>query len=215
MSTKPQDQATQTAASTGAQGADATLDKNAATNQAFTDQTRTSLFGAYNPSTNSYSGGTESPFLSPSSLNTTGLTGSYANLYNNQSNTTAQGAKNAVATSTQDMANRGMGKSPAGFGADQQRQAYQTQAGQNSTNYASDFGQQHAEAVDQYQKANGMLNSNASQTAGLAVQGNTAAAGNYTGLYGTASQQVPTAFGSVLGAASGLASAGAQAYAGR
>jgi hypothetical protein len=215
IASKPQDAATQTAASSGAQQNDATLDANAAQNQAFSNQTRTSLFGTYNPQTNSYSGGTESPFLSPSSLNTTSLTGPYSNLYNSQANTTAQGARNAVATSTQDMANRGMGKSPAGFGANQEREAYQNQANQNSTNYATDFGQQHQEAVNQYTNANNLLNSNASQTANLALQGNTAAAGNYSGLYGTASQQVPTALGTTLGTIGTLAGAGATAYAGK
>jgi hypothetical protein len=199
MGSKPQDQATATAASTGAQSNDATLDANAAANQAFSNTTRKTLFGTYNPTTNQYSGGSESPFLSPSSMDTTGLTGSYGNLYNSQANTTAQGAQRAVQTSQMQGNNQGQGKTPVGYQADQARQAYQNQANQNSTNYANDFGQQHAEAVDQYQKANNMLNSNASQTANLAVQGNTAAAGNYSNLYGTASQQTPTALGTTLG----------------
>ncbi len=215
MASKPQDQATQTAASAGAQQNDATLAANAAQNQAFSNQTRNSLFGSYNPSTNQYSGGSESQFINPSSMNTTGLTGSYANLYNNQANTTAQGANNAVSTSEQNMASRGMGASPAGFGADQQRQAYQTAAGQNGTNYASDFGAQHNEAVNQYQAANTMLNNNSQGAAGLSLQGNSSAAGNYSGLYNTASQQTPTALGTILGTAGTLAGAGASAYAGR
>ena len=198
LGTRAQDSTTQTAASTGAQQNDATLDADAAANQAFSDTTRKTLFGSYNPTTNQYSGGTESQFLSPSSLNTTSLTGPYANQYNTEANTTAQGANNAVATTTQDLANRGMGKSPAGFAANQEREAYQNQANTNASNYSNLFGQQHQEAVNQYTNANNLLNSNASQTANLAVQGNTAAAGNYSGLYGTASQQVPTALGTTL-----------------
>ena len=215
MSSKAQDQQTQTAASTGAQAQDTQLAANAAKNQQFADQSRSTLFGTYNPNTNQYSGGTESAFLNPSSLNTTSLTGPYANEYNTEANTTAQGAKNAVATSTQDMANRGMGKSPAGFGANQEREAFQTQAGQNASNYSGLFGAQHAEALDQYQKANSMLSNNSTGASSLSLQGNTNAAGNYNGLYGTASQQKQSAWGSVLGAAGGLAGAAAQAYAGR
>jgi len=215
MSSKAQDQKTQTAASTGAQSNDATLDANAAQNQQFANQSRSTLFGTYNPATNQYSGGTESAALNPSSMNTTGLTGSYANLYNTQANQQAQGAQQAVGTTEQNLASRGMGATPAGFAANQQREAYQTQANNNGQNYANDFGAQHAEAVTNYNNANNMLNSNASGTANLSLQGNTAAAGNYSNLYGTASQQTPTAVGSILGAAGGLAGAGATAYAGR
>ncbi len=49
MSTKAQDQQTQTAASTGAQAQDTQLAANAAKNQQFADQSRSTLFGTYNP----------------------------------------------------------------------------------------------------------------------------------------------------------------------
>lgn len=212
MSSKPQDQKTQAAASAGAQQQDQQLAQNAAQNQAFANQSRSTLFGTYNPETNQYSGGTESAYLNPSSLNTTSLTGPYANEYNTEANTTAQGAKNAVATTTQDLANRGMGKSPAGFAANQEREAFQAQAGQNANNYSNLFGQQHQEALNQYNNANSMLSNNSTGASSLSLQGNSAAAGNYGGLYGTASQQVPTALGSVLGGAAGLAGAGASIY---
>lgn len=212
MSSKPADATTQAAASTGAQTNDATLDANAAENQTFANNSRSSLFGTYNPSTNSYSGGTESQFLDPSSLNTTGLTGSYSNLYNSQANQTAQGAQQAVGTTIQNLQSRGMGAAPAGFAADQQRQAFQNQANQNSTNYATDFGNQHQEAVSQYNLANNLLSNNSTGAGTLSGSENGTAAGNYAGLYGTATTPTPTALGTVLGAAGTLAGAGASAY---
>lgn len=99
-----------------------------------------------------------------------------------------------------------MGKSPAGFSADQERQAYQTQAGQLGDLYSGAANQQHSDAMTMYQNANNMLNANATNTANLSVQGNTAAAGNYASLYGTASQQKQSALGTIIG---GLAGAGA------
>lgn len=212
MSSSPQDAATQKQASTGAQQQDATLDANAAKNQAFADQSRSSLFGTYNPATNTYTGGSESQFLDPSALNTTGLTGAYSNLYNSQANTTAKGAQDAVSSTLQNLNSRGMGKTPAGFAADQQRKAFQDQAAQNSTNYATDFGNQHQEAVNQYTNANQMLSNNSTGAGTMSLQGNTNAANNYSGLYGTASQQKQSPWGAVLGGAAGLAGAGASAY---
>lgn len=212
MGSKPQDAATQSAASTGAQQQDAQLAANAATNQTFANNSRSSLFGTYNPSTNQYSGGSESQFLDPNALNTTGLTGAYSNLYNTQANQTAQGAKQAVGTTMQNLASRGMGKSPAGFAADQERQAYQSAAGQNGLNYAQDFGNQHSEAVNQYNLANQLLSNNSTGAGTLSGSENGTAAGNYGSLYGTASQQTPTIAGSLLGAAGGLAGAGASIY---
>lgn len=215
MASKPQDAATQTAASTAAQQASATQAANAATAQTNSNNQQSTLFGTYNPATNSYSGGTESAALSPSSENTTGLTGSYANLYGTQANTTAQGAQNAVSTAEQNAASHGMGQTPAGYTADQQRQAFQAQAGQNATNYSTDFGAQHQEAVNAYNTANGLLAGTQAQNQSSATANNAGAAGTNTSLYGTASQQVPTAVGSILGAAGGLAGAAANAYAGR
>ncbi len=111
--------------------------------------------------------------------------------------------------------NKGQGTTPVGYQADEARKAYQDMAGQNASNYSGLFGQQHNEALNQYNNANSMLSNNSTGASSLSLQGNTNAAGNYNGLYGTASQQKQTALGSILGAAGGLASAGAQAYAGR
>jgi hypothetical protein len=214
LGSKAQDSTTQKASSAGAQSTDSTLDANAAQNQTFANNARTTLFGTYSPTTGKYSGGTQSQFLNPSSMNTTGLTGSYQNLYSTQANQQAQAAKDGVATSEQNQAAHGMGETPAGYSANQEREAYQTQAANNGANYAQDFGNQHAEAVTNYNNANDLLNSNATNTANLSEAGNTAAAGNYSNLYGTASTPVPTALGTVLGTVGTLAGAAGQAFQG-
>lgn len=205
MGSTAQDSATQAAASSGAQAQDQQLAANAAQNQQYANQTRQSLFGNYNASTGTYSGGTVSPYLTAPSAQS-GLSGTYLNQYNNASNNLANQTQNAVDTTMTNMAQRGMGKTPTGFDADQERQAYQTQAGQQGSLYSAAAGQQYSDALNNYWNATNMLNSNASQTANLSLQGNQAAAGNYASLYGTASQQVPTVGATVLGS---LAGAGA------
>jgi hypothetical protein len=195
MGTSAQDKTTQQQSSAGAQANDQQLAANAAKNQQFSDQTRTTLFGTYNPTTNQYEGGTESSALNPDSLNTKNLTGAYANEYNTIANKNAQGAQEAVGTTMQNLASRGLGKTPAGFAADQQRKAYQDQTSANADAYSGLFGQQHGEAVDRYNNANSMLSNNSQGAANLSVSGNQAAAGNYSGLYGTASQQKQNALG--------------------
>lgn len=188
MGSHAQDSSTQKQASAGATQQDQVLAANAQQNQNFANNTRQSLFGTYG--SGGYTGGTMSPYLDPKSMDGSGLKGSYLNNYNNASNDIAQGAKNAVGTTMQSMANRGMGKSPAGFAADQERKAYQDAAGARGSLYSGMSTAQHGEDVNNFWNATNMLNSNASQTANLSLQGNQAAAGNYSSLYGPASQQV-------------------------
>jgi len=203
MSSHAQDSSTQKQASSGSQAQDQQLAQNAAKNQQFADNTRSSLFGNYG--TGGYTGGSLSSYLNPSTMNDNGqLKGSYLAQYNAGANTNAQGAKNAVGTTMTNLAQRGMGKSPAGFAADQERKAYEDQANSNAGLYSGLATGQHNENVNNFWQANNMLNSNASQTANLSVQGNQAAAGNYASLYGTASQQTPSAWGTALGAAAGV-----------
>lgn len=215
MASKPQDQKTQTAASTGAEGAATTASTNASTAQTTANNQVSTLFGKYDPSTNQYTGGTESQYLNPSSMTTKGLTGSFANLYDTQANTNATGANNAVKTSQLNADSNGMGKTPSGYTADQVRQAYQTQAQNNATNYSTDFGNQNNQQVQLYNNANQMLANSANQNQNSATANNSTAAGTNTSLYGTASQQTPTALGTVLGTVGTLAGAGATAYAGK
>lgn len=215
MGSHASDSTTAKAASSGAQQQDQTLDKNAAQNQQFANQTRQSLFGNYDPTTGSYSGGTVSPFLSPSRLNQTGLSGTYKNQYNTASDTLSNETKNAVGTTLQAMNSRGMGRTPAGFAADQMRQAYQNAAGQRASLYTGAAQQQHADALNNYWNATNMLNSNASQTANLSLQGNQAAAGNYSSLYGTAQQQVPSGWAVAGQTLAGMGQAAGSIYGAR
>ena len=166
-----------------------------------------SLYGTYNPTTNSYSGGSVSPYLDPSKLNQNGLTGTYANQYNNAANQLASTTQNSVGTTMQNLASRGMGATPAGFAADQERQAYQTQAGQLGNLYAGAAQNQYSDAEQNYWNANNLLNGSANTNQAAATSNNASAAGTNTSLYGTASQQKANPWGTVLGAAGGLASA--------
>lgn len=201
------DSGTQKQASAGAQGSDATLTANANKNQLFTDQTRQAQFGTYNPATGGFSGGSVSGFLNPSNLQNGGLSGSYLQNYNNSSNTLANDTKNAVGTTEQNLASRGMGKSPAGFAADEERKAYQDAAATRGNLYTGLATGQHNEALNDYWNANNLLNSNATGAANLSVQGNQAAAGNYASLYGTASQQTPSGWAVAGQTLAGLGSA--------
>ena len=209
MGSHAQDSSTQKTASAGATQQDQQLAANAAQNQQFANQSRSALFGTYNPTTNSYSGGTESAALNPANLNQTGLSGSYASLYNNASNQAAQTAQNSVGTTLQSMNSHGMGATPAGFDADQQRQAYQQQAATQGNLYANAFGQQHSDAISAYNSANSLLNGNTSQAGSLSESGNSAAAGNYQGLYGQASTQVANPWATAAGSIAQLGTAGA------
>jgi hypothetical protein len=203
---------TQKQASAGATEQDRIMAANAAKNQQYADQTRQSLFGNYDSTTGRYAGGTVSQYLDPNSINQKGLSGSYLDTYNNNTNKLANHTKNALSTVTQDMANRGMGKTPAGFTADMERKAYQDQAGQQGDLYAAGRDTQRNDAETNYWNATNMLNANASQTSNLSLQGNQAAAQNYANLYGTSSQQVQSGWGSVLGAAAGVGSAAIGAW---
>lgn len=188
MGSHAADSKTAKAASTGAQTTDATLDANAAKNQQFADQTRASLFGTNTGG--KYTGGTLSQYLDPNSTNTTALQGTYLNAFNNANNQLTQDANNAVQSTNRNLASRGMGRTPAGFSADQMRKAYLDASTQRGNLYSQNLQAQHGEAKNDFWNATNMLNSNADQTANLSIQGNQAAASNYASLYGTGNQQV-------------------------
>ena len=207
MGSSPQDANTQKAASASAEAASATQQQNAAAAEQRANDQVTTLFGTYNPSTNQYTGGTQSQYLNPSSMDTKDLSGSYASLYKTQADQQAKAAQEGVATSLQNAASHGMGETPAGYTADQARQAYQTQAQNNSSNYANDFGAQHQEQVSLFNNANNMLATSANQNQNSATSNNADAAGTSTSLYGTASQQKQSPLGAVLGATATLGSA--------
>lgn len=215
MSSSPVDKSTMDSSSAAAQQASATQAKNAATAQTNANNMSQSLYGTYDPATNSYSGGSVSGFLDPSKLNQNGLTGTYLQQYNNAADRVANNTNNAVGSTFRNMASRGMGATPTGFGADQQRQAYQTEAGQLGTLYGGAAGQQLSDATNNYWQANNMLNNSANTNQSSATANLNGASGTNTSLYGNASQQVQSPWATALGAVGGLAGAGATAYAGR
>lgn len=219
MGSHAQDQSTQTAASAAAQQASATQERNAATAQTNANNMSTSLYGTYDPKTNSYTGGSVSGFLDPSKLNQNGLYGTYLQQYNNAANNVANTTSNAVGSTFRDMASRGMGATPAGFGADQERKAYQTEAGQLGTLYGGAAGQQLTDSTNNYWNANKMLNDSANTNQSSATANLNGAAGTNTSLYGTASQQVQSPWATALGAAAtlgaGVASGGTGSIGGK
>jgi len=178
----------------------ATQAKNAATAQTNANNMSTSLYGTYDPATNSYSGGSVSGFLDPSKLNQTGLSGTYLNQYNNAANQVANNTNNAVGSTFRNMASRGMGTTPTGFGADEQRKAYQTEAGQLGTLYGGAAGQQLSDATNNYWNANNLLNGAANTNQSSATANLNGASGTNTSLYGNASQQVQSPWATALGA---------------
>jgi hypothetical protein len=208
MSSSPVDSATQQASSAATLATQQTQNANAAAAETASQQQTKTLFGTYNPATNTYTGGTESANLNPSSIDTKGLSGSYASLYNTQADQQAAGAQKGVTTSLQNEASHGMGATPAGYAADQQRQAYQTQAANNSANYSNDFGNQNTQQVSLYNNANSMLANSANQNQNSATSNNSNANSADTSLYGTASQQVQNPLAAGIGAVATLGGAG-------
>lgn len=207
MGSSPVDKSTQQSSSAAATQLSATQAANAAAAQKTANQTATAQFGTIDPTTGKYSGGTESQFLDPNSLNQTGLTGTYQNQYNDQANTNANTAKNAVSTTLANLNSRGMGATPAGFAADQEQKAYANQAATNSAAYSSMSQKQLTDALTNYWNANNALSAYGTNQQNAALTGNSNANSTNTSLYGTASQQKPSALGTVLGAASGAAGA--------
>jgi hypothetical protein len=205
MGSHAQDPATQAAASTAAQANNAVLTANAQQNQTFSNNARTSLFGTYNPATGTYSGGSESAFLNPNSINQSTLNGTFLNQYNNESNALANNTQNAVGTTMQNLASRGLGKTPSGFAADQERQAYQTQATTQGNDYAAALQGQNAQAVGLYDKATSDLANSGTGAQSAALTGQGTVAGNNASLYGTASQQVQSPWATALSGVAGLA----------
>ncbi|MCU1247096.1 MAG: hypothetical protein JWQ49_125 [Edaphobacter sp.] len=205
MGSSAQDPATQAASSKAAQANNDVLTQNAAQNQTYANNTRSSLFGTYDPVTNSYSGGSESTFLNPDSMTTKDLSGTFLNQYNNETNALAKNTKDAVGTTMQNLASRGMGATPAGFAADQERKAYEDQATTQGNDYAAALAAQHAEAVTNFNNAttNFANSGTGAQSSALTAQGT--AAGTDTSLYSTASTQKASPWATALGAVAGAA----------
>lgn len=212
MGSSPVDKSTQQSSSAAATALSATQAANAAAAQQKANSTAQQQFGTYDAATGKYSGGTESQFLDPNSLNQNGLTGTYQNQYNNAANNNANTAANSVGTTIANLNSRGMGATPAGFDADLQRKAYADQAASNSANYSNLSQSQLTNALSNYWNANNALSAYGTNQQNAALTGNANANSTNTSLYGTASQQKQNPVAGIIGAAAG---AGATAFAGR
>lgn len=150
--------------------------------------------------------------MDPTSLTQKGLTGTYGQQYRVAADQNANQQQQAVKTTLQDLNNRGMGATPAGFAADQERKAYADQASTNATNYAAASGQQNTDALTNYWNANNMLNTYGTTQGAQAISNNQGAAGTNTSLYGTASQQKPGLLGSLVSGAASVGGAAVTKY---
>jgi hypothetical protein len=211
VGSSPVDAATQKASSTAAQTTSATQAANAQKQQANSDAAYKSQFGTQGAD-GTYSGGTVSQFLNPSSLNQTGLNSTYGNAYRTAADQTNKTGQQAVSSTIQNLNNRGMGTTPAGFSADQQRQALQTAADTNAKSYTGLSTQQYQDALNNYWNAQNMLNSYGSGQAQLATSNNQGSSGTNTSLYGTSSQQKQNPLIAGLGAVAGAGSAAITKY---
>lgn len=197
MSSKPRDSGTMSAASSGAQQADATLAANAAQNQTFTNNARKSLFGSADGS--SLTGGSLSKFLDPNSLSVSGPTGTYGLQYNKAVENIANQSANARGSLSRYMSSRGFGNAPAGFAADQERKSAQDQVSQQGAAFTDYAGKSYQDALQNFWRASGSLSGEGDSALSAALSGDSAAANNYANLYGTASTPNPSVLGSVIG----------------
>lgn len=209
MSSHAQDQTTQKAASAAALAAQQQQTANAATAQTAAQQEEKSLYGSYNPSTGTYSGGSESAFLDPSQLNQKNLNGTFLNAYNNENNQLTSDTNNGVKSTMQSMANRGLGSSPAGFEANEALTANNQAATTRGNLYSSNMGAQNDQAENNYWNATSGLNSLASQNQAAATGNLSGAAGTAQNLYSTASTQVANPWATAAGSLASLGTAGA------
>lgn len=206
------DSNTQNATSAAAQAATQQQTANAKAAQTASQEQQSALFGTYDPVTNTYSGGTESQFLDPSRLNQPGLSDSYLSAYNAGSDVLANNAKKSVGTTMQNLNSRGMGKTPAGFAADQERRAYQDEAASQAGLYNTEASNQLTNNLAQYNNANALLANTEAQNQNSATSNLNGAGATNTSLYGTASQQVASPWSSVIGAAAGVGSSAITKY---
>lgn len=192
MGSSPVDKKTQTAASGGAQGAAGALAGTGSQLQ----NTGQGLQGGVTNATSS--------MLNPASMNVTAPTGAFATQYQQEKNLTAQGADQALASTNRNLASRGMGSTPAGFNAANDLQAYQTQAGQNAANYATNATASQNQAVNNFWQAANLQNQQANTDISGGLQATQGAGSIYDSLYGTASQQKANPILGTLGALGSL-----------
>jgi hypothetical protein len=205
MGSSPADSATASAASSAQEANNAQLAANATAAQTAANNSYNSLFGTYNPTTGTYSGGSESQFLNPALLNQTSLNGTFLNSYNTQANANAQNAQNSVGSVLQNMNSRGMGKTPDGYDATLALDAYQNQATTNGQAYQNALSGQNAQAEANYGAATQSLQNAAAGEQSAANADLSTASGSNDSLYGTAEQQVASPWATAAGAIGGVA----------
>jgi hypothetical protein len=184
-------------ASTGAQAADQQLATNAAQNQKFTNSARQSLFGSSDGS--NLTGGTLSKFLDPSSLNVSAPTGTYGLQYNKAVEGIAKNSADVRGSLSRYNASRGFGDGPAGFAQDQQRRASEDQTNQQGAAFTDYAGKSYQDALQNFWRASGSLNGEGDSAMSASIGADSAAANNYSNLYGTASTPQPSVLGQVIG----------------
>jgi hypothetical protein len=196
MGSKPNDSGTMKSASAGAQAADQQLAGNAKQNQDFLNAARLKTLGS---AADGFTGGTLSKFLDPHSLDVSGPTGTYGLQYNKAVENIANQSKNARGSLSRYMASRGFGNTPAGFGADLSRRQESDQVDQQGAAFTDYAGKSYQDSLQNFWRATGTLNGEGDAALSASIAGDSAAAGNYANLYGSASQPRPSPWGSIIG----------------
>jgi hypothetical protein len=97
------------------------------------------------------------------------------------------------------MANRGFGGAPAGFAADEQRKALADQTNQEGAAFTDYASKSYDDALKNFWNATSQLSGQGDAALSAAISANSAAANNYSNLYGTASTPKPSVLGGLLG----------------
>lgn len=150
--------------------------------------------------------GAISGFLDPNSLNVTAPTGAFATQYQNQKDANAKTATQALASTNRNMANRGMGSTPAGFTAANNLNAYFDQANANQNAYQTAVTNQQNQALQNFWNAANTEQGIGSTDIGAGTGALSNAGGIYQSLYGTASKQNTNPLISTIGALGALGS---------
>lgn len=204
MSSKPRDSGTMASSSAGAQASDQALANQANQSTAYAKQAHDMLFGS---GTTGSTGGTLSNFLDPNSLNVSSPTGAYKLQYNQDVGNIAQQSQQTQGSVARANASRGFGNAPAGFAQDEQRQAAEAATSQKGQAFTQLAGQSYQDALSNFWNATNIASGSAATNTNAAISADSAAANNYSNLYGTASTPNPSALGGIIG--SGLQAGGA------
>ena len=193
MGSKPRDSGTAQSSSAGAQAADQALASQANQSTAYAKQAHDILFGADGKS------GNLSGFLDPKSLDISAPSGVYKTQYNQDVSNIAQQSKQVQGSVARNLASRGFGNAPAGFAADEERQAAQDQVAQEGAAFTNYAGKSYQDALQNFWNATNIATGAGAAATNAAISADSSAANNYANLYGSAIQPTPSALGTVLG----------------